>query len=116
MRITNAELRTELEASVKQGRMTEEFAEMVCHIAQGHIAKHFPEQKHLHHDFISAFHEAIVRNWKKIDKDRNIHAYISTMVSKRALNVIRSDKKYGRRKFDARMLRDTYILKSRIVI
>jgi hypothetical protein len=105
---SNDELRAELEKSIEADQMTEEFARMVCGIALGHIHKHFKETQYLHDDFMCAFHVAIVENWNKIDPNKNIHAYISRMVSTRALNVIRSEKKYARRKYDARMLFQRY--------
>ena len=111
MRIGNDELRRELEKSIKAGQMTEEFATMASIIANGHIARHFGESMHLRHEFISAFHLAIVQNWQKIKVDGNIHAYISTLVGNRARNVIRSEKKQDRRRRDARYLRDKYINK-----
>ncbi len=111
MFIANEQLKAELEKSIEGGKMTEEFATMACTIAEGHISKQFPEVRNLHQDFLSAFHEAIVKNWKRISPDGNIHAYISTLTSRRALNVIRSEKKQMRRKADAAYLRDKYILK-----
>lgn len=96
MFIGNDQLKQELERSLDADHMTEEFAAMACIIAKGHLNQRYPAHGNMH-DFLSAFHEAIVRNWKKIKPHGNIHSYICTIAGSRAKNVIRSHVRYSRR-------------------
>ena len=96
MYVNNSELVAELDRCVEAGELLDGFATLAIYVATGHIANKYRYFPHwVRDEFQSDFQLRLVKGWQKIDRTKNIHAYICRTADFAALTRIRGNKRYG---------------------